>query len=353
MFAAERLRRNQRPPKSLALVFLGHRELDTEREAAAKGLVDPGIVVGGEDRDARERLHALQQVVRPRGSRSDRRDVFTSVRLANSESASSNSSMAWPSSAASKTCGEVLLGLADVLRDHAREVDSVEVEAEVAGDEASDHRLAGAGRPENSAATPRPLRDPVAKTPFVDDFAAMAHARDHLAQLLVAIVGEHEIGPALLPFDADAERRELIVDDCAHGDVNVYERRIVAVLLHVLRGAFDVTATYPVASRGVRGEVRRHVTCPQCRALRFGERRQIDDDDAAQLHEVCGRCILCHRDRERTTVVRECGLDSGCAVAAPLLRIAGQMFGIGKHDHCAGEDRFAHDRSQGGTESFG
>ena len=130
--------RSQRRRRSL---LLGHREVDDRVEPAGERLVDVGAQVRGQDRDAVERLHPLEQVgdldvrvavagVLDLGALAEQRvglveqqDPVDPVGLGEDPV-------------------EVLLGLADVLVDDGREVDDVEVEAEVAGDDLGRHRLA-------------------------------------------------------------------------------------------------------------------------------------------------------------------------------------------------------------------
>ena len=93
-----------------------------------------------------ERIEPLQQVVdlEVRVAIVARADLGALARTASRPRRTAAST--WPSSAASKTVARLLLGLADPLRHDLREIDLVELEAELARDHAGDHGLAGAGR---------------------------------------------------------------------------------------------------------------------------------------------------------------------------------------------------------------
>jgi hypothetical protein len=140
------LGRQQRAPQPGALVGLGHREVDLERQAPAERLVDRGLVVGREDHDPGVRLHPLQQVVHLEVGVAIVDGLAPRVRLPNSASASSNSKHRVAGLGGVEQLAEVLLGLADPLAHHLREIDLVQVQAQLVGDDARHHRLAGAGR---------------------------------------------------------------------------------------------------------------------------------------------------------------------------------------------------------------
>ena len=75
--------------------------------------------------------------------------------------------------------------------------------------------------------------------------------------------------------DADAERRELVVDDRANRLVNVHERgRIGDALVNALRGTLDVPTADAIAGRHIGREVGREMARPQDRPLRLAEGRK-------------------------------------------------------------------------------
>ena len=111
-------------PDLLAVLGLGEREVDHEVEPADERVVDVAAEVGGQDHRARDRPPSAAAGRRPRCSRSGRASPTTSERLPNSASASSKNRIALEPSAAAKIRVEVLLGLADVLRDDRGQVDA-------------------------------------------------------------------------------------------------------------------------------------------------------------------------------------------------------------------------------------
>ena len=125
---------------------VGHREVDERVEPARERRVDVRAQVGGEDDDAVERLHALQQVgdldvgVAVVGVADLRALAEQRVRLVEEQHAVHALGLV-------EDAVEVLLRLADVLVDDGGEVDRVEVEAQLAGDHLGGHRLAGPRRP--------------------------------------------------------------------------------------------------------------------------------------------------------------------------------------------------------------
>ena len=113
------------------MLLVGHREVDDRVEPARERLVDVGAQVRGEDRDAVERLHALQQVggldVRVAVVRVAHLGALAEQRVGLVEEQDAVDLVGL-----GEDLVEVLLGLADVLVDDRGEVDRVEVEAELA-----------------------------------------------------------------------------------------------------------------------------------------------------------------------------------------------------------------------------
>ena len=118
------------PPDPLALGRAGKRELDHEAQAAQERGVERRLHVRREDRQPAVRLHALQQVV----------DLDVGVAVVAvldlAALAEQRVGLVEEQDRAAVLGGveqpaEVLLGLADVLADHRRQVDPVEVEVEL------------------------------------------------------------------------------------------------------------------------------------------------------------------------------------------------------------------------------
>ena len=91
---------------------------------------------------------------------------------------------------------EVLLGLADVLVDDRREVDHVEVEAEVAGDDLGRHRLAGAGVAGEQRGEPAALRRAAAQPHRRGRRRGGGRAATSSRSWPATLVGQDEVVPA-------------------------------------------------------------------------------------------------------------------------------------------------------------
>ena len=90
---------------------------------------------------------------------------------------------------------QVFLGLADVFADHRREVDAIEVEAQVVGDHLGCHGLAGAALARKEGVDAQAAVHLVGKPPFFVDLAALHHLVRDLVQHVRLFVGQHQIVP--------------------------------------------------------------------------------------------------------------------------------------------------------------
>src|SRR5262245_10298352 len=131
-------------PQLLAGLLVRKWKREAERHAALERLIDRCATVRGEDRDAFKRVEALEQVVdlqvrvtivarahlgalrEQRVSLVEQKDDLAVLRGIEDRR-------------------EISLGLTDPLGHHFREIDLIEIEAELARDHARDHRLARAG----------------------------------------------------------------------------------------------------------------------------------------------------------------------------------------------------------------
>ena len=153
---------------------VGAGEADQRLEPPRERVVDVAAQVGGEDDDAGEVLDPLQQVgdllvgvaVVRRGGGGARAEQR--VGLVEEQDPVLVRGLV-------EDAGEVLLGLADVLRDHHRQVDAVDVEPGLAADQRRGQRLAGAGRTVEERAVAGRERAPQA--PVVEDARLVARAR--------------------------------------------------------------------------------------------------------------------------------------------------------------------------------
>src|SRR5262245_44814691 len=100
---------------------------------------------------------------------------------------------------------QVLLGLADVLANYASEIDAIEVECEVGGEDLRGHGFAGAAgacEQGRDAAAARQLR---AETPALIDPSALAHLPGQLAQLRTHVVRQDDVVPAVARRQSTSE----------------------------------------------------------------------------------------------------------------------------------------------------
>ena len=128
-----RLRRKHLLPDRLALRRTGEREFTMKRSRRMKAGVERALHVGGEDRQAAIGLHALQQVVDL--------DVGVAVVAVLDLAALAEQRVGLVEEqdraavlGGVEQAAQVLLGLADVLADHRRQIDAVEIEPQLVGD---------------------------------------------------------------------------------------------------------------------------------------------------------------------------------------------------------------------------
>src|SRR3954469_17621941 len=138
-------------------------------------------MIGGQDREARELLHALEQV-------GDLDVGVAVVRVADGASLAEQRVGLVEEKHGAGALGvveddvEVLLGLADVFRDDLREVDGKEIGCELGGDGMGGHGLAGAALPGEQRGDALRV-DERAEAPIVEHLAAEADMLDQRAQL--------------------------------------------------------------------------------------------------------------------------------------------------------------------------
>ena len=182
-------------PQPRALRGIRHREVDDDVEPARERLVDVRPQVRREDREPVEGLHALQQV--------GALDVGVAVvrvlhlgALAEDRVGLVEEQHGVRARRGSEDALEVLLGLADVLVDDRREVDDVEVEAELAGDDLGGHRLAGARVAREQRDDAVPATAARAHAPVAEHLLAVPGPQLDLAQRAQRPGRQHEVVPA-------------------------------------------------------------------------------------------------------------------------------------------------------------
>ncbi len=182
-------------PEPEAVLLLGQREVHDRVQPPGERLVHVGAQVGGQDGDAVEALHPLEQV--------GHLDVGVPVArvldlgaLAEQGVGLVEQQHAVDPVGLGEDAVQVLLGLADVLVDDGREVDHVQVQPEVAGEDLGRHRLAGAGIAGEQGRHPTTAGGGVPHPPLADDPVAVPCPRRDLAQLGVHRPGQDQVVPA-------------------------------------------------------------------------------------------------------------------------------------------------------------
>ena len=194
-------------PQLLALGDLRLGEPDAEVEPALQRGIDRGLGVRGQHRDPIERLHALEDVV----DLEVREPILRALELgalAEQRVGLVEQEHRVRVVGLVKDPAEIFLGLADVLRDDRGEIDPYELEAELRGHDRSRHGLAGARLPGVQASDTARDAEVALEAPALEDLRALLDHRDHVAQRIDDIVGQHELGHQRLARDHRPERAE-------------------------------------------------------------------------------------------------------------------------------------------------
>ena len=164
--------------------------------------------VGRQDRQAAVGLHPLQQVVDL--------DVGVAVVAVLDLAALAEQRVglveeqdrAAALSAASNSAAQVLLGLADVLADHGGQVDAVEVEPQLVGDDLGGHRLAGAARAGEQRADAEPAASSARRSPSRRRRSLRWRTWSAIWRSSVELgLGQHEVVPGRLGRRSAARAR--------------------------------------------------------------------------------------------------------------------------------------------------
>ena len=144
VFGTWRSLRERALPDAEAVLYLRERELDNGAHTSQEGFVQIGAQVGRQHDDAVELLHPLQQIA----------DLDVGVTIVGvldlAAFAEHRIGLVEEEDDVGIAClfedaGKVLLRLADVFRDQPGEVDLINVQPEVVGDDLRSHGLTGAG----------------------------------------------------------------------------------------------------------------------------------------------------------------------------------------------------------------
>ena len=300
-------------PQLRALVRLGRGERDVAGEPPAQRGVDARVEVRGQDHDAAEALDPLEQVVDLEVRVAIGRGLDLGRALREQRVGLVEQQQRVARLGGLEHLGQLLLRLADPLRDDLRQVDLIELELELACDQTGDHRLAGAGWSREQRRDARAARQLLAKAPAVEDEVAVADAPDQRLDVVERIGRQHQLAPVLLDLDPASEvaeaLRDVVLD--AGDQVRHRGRARAAVLGVVLRrpdrgldaaGAELVAVGQEVELRRVLAERDR----PQLAA-----RRCVGQGPACSQHGAPGRPELeprrAGRDRERADELVERG----------------------------------------------
>ena len=120
--------------------------------------------------------------------------------------------------------GEVLLRLADVLRDQAGKVDLVDVQAEVVGDDLRRHGLAGAGLAGEQGGDAPAQRRLLRQTPVLVDHVLVENLVGDLPQLRDPVVRQYDVFPGVMRRDLLGQAGEAGLGLRACGGLEVGER---------------------------------------------------------------------------------------------------------------------------------
>ena len=180
-----------------------------------------------------------------------------------------------------KQAVEVLLGLADVLRHDAREIDAVGLEPEVVGDHLRGHRLARPGRAGEQRDKPAAAAGQRAEPPVVEHAVAVADEADDRAQRREVALGQHEVLPRPGRRQAQREIAKRSPRHLAPRGERVLRLRIGAAALARVcaserRRVGDLRGGQQEAVGDLVGRARRQVRRPQRAALVGRQLRHLD-----------------------------------------------------------------------------
>ena len=88
------------------------------------------------------------------------------------------------------------------------QVDPVQVDAEVVGDDLGGHGLTGAGRPAEQRGDPLALRHHAVESPLPHDAVTVGDAQAEFVQLRGYVRGQHDVVPAVDRLDLPGQRRQ-------------------------------------------------------------------------------------------------------------------------------------------------
>ena len=216
--------------------------------------------------------------------------------------------------------GEVLLGLADPLRHHLRQVDLVDREPELVRDHRRAHRLADPGR---SGEQHRHAGRPV-EAPLLADATALADRGDHLAQHRLGVGIRDHVIERVRGRQRFAEALQPPVELVADGQVERVEARVVLrARAHGARRHVDDAPDDRVARCQLGRDLVQHLWLRALPQLDAGvEVRDVELEVDDRPHPQRRQLVALQRDRDRPaptarrtcrrTAASRCSAGSGC-----------------------------------------
>ena len=181
-----------RLPDARSAAARRHRDAEHVAHAANERRVDVLLFVGREDDDAAVFFEQLQLTGVRIGVAVG--ESFTSVRLLNRASASSNRSTAFMR-AARVDLPEVLCRLADVLADHRSEIDAKEIQLQSRRDDLCSHGLAGSRRAAEQCYQAGAAREQALGTGRFPKRHAVPRLKGKVLQRLAQSLRHHQVVP--------------------------------------------------------------------------------------------------------------------------------------------------------------
>ena len=203
-------RRGLRPdaaPNAQAVFLARKRKFDDESDAPGESVVDVLPQIGGENGHASVFLHFLQQVgdfnvrvpiVRILNFRAFAKQGVGFVKKQDSVAVFS----------LGENAVEIFFRLADIFAHHRREIDFVEVQLEIVGDDFGGHGFARAALAGEKRVHALPQRKFGAESPVVNNCAAVFDVACNFTQLLHLIQRQNDVVPAEFWLDLARECRE-------------------------------------------------------------------------------------------------------------------------------------------------
>ena len=176
-------------------------EVYYKAKPAQKGRIQSTLHIGGKNCQAAEGLHALQQII----------DLDVSIAIVAvlhlAALAKERVCLIKEQNRPSILCGvkelfQVLLRLPDVLANHLREIDAIEVHLQLIGDYLGRHGLPRAALASKQYADAKAPIHPPAKSPLIIDLSAVSDLGGDLMEQLALVLCQDDVTPGGLGIEA-------------------------------------------------------------------------------------------------------------------------------------------------------